>query len=78
MQPRFDKLSYRNNTADTIKISRRATEGCSQGWIYSGDTPAKSSDLAVAPKPAADRYAGIVSGNGALTSGLSKHFLFES
>lgn len=78
MQPRFDKLSYRNNTADTIKISRRATEGCSQGWIHSGGTPAKSSDLAVAPKPAAERYPRTVSGNGPLTSGLSKHSPFES
>lgn len=77
MQLSFDKLSYRNNTADTIKLIRIATEGCSQGWIHSGDTPSKSTDLAVAPVTAAGGYPGIVSGNGALTFCLSKLPLFH-
>lgn len=76
MQPNFNKLSYRNNTVDTIKISRIVTKGCSQGWIHSGATPAKSTDLAVAPVTASDRYPGIVSENGALTFSLSKLSLF--
>lgn len=62
MQPSFDKLSYRNNTADAIKRGRIATEGCSQGWIHSGDTPAKSTDLAVAPVAGADRCQGLLMG----------------
>lgn len=78
MQPSFDKLSYRNNTADTIKISRVATEGCSQGWIHSGDTPAKSTDLTVVPVTAAERDTAILSGNGALTFSLSTLFPLDS
>lgn len=78
MQPSFDKPSYRNNTTDTIKISRIVTEGCSQDWIHSDATPAKSTDLAVAPVTAADRCPGIVSGNGALAFSQGKLSLFVS
>lgn len=78
MQPSFDKLPYRNSIADRIQTSRGATEHCNQGWIHGDDTPAKSSDLAVAPVTTADTYPGAVSSNGALTFNRSKLSVFES
>jgi len=77
-QPSFAKLPYRNNTADTTRTSRGATEQCNQGWIRSDDTRAESSELAVAPVTTADSYPGTVSGKGALSLNLTRFSVLES